>query len=279
MLARVDCVLSWAVGFVMFLTTVIYAGVRGYNAYNHLPAVQINFQSANVLTFPAVTVCPIEKNLDITPTFCQLEVSDNPTGYNCSRPFGRVVVVSGVGYRCWTFNDDGAIKQSSLKDELAVEVGVNESQVVDHLGVLVILHDQGADPSHQLGRSFWAGMGKLTEVYLRLDQYNPISGATENRWSAAQVGSLNRKEEHDDEVEIDFSIPPVEGQMGFFVDREYYVYDQNNWYGEVGGLACLLLFLHGTFCYLFMEVVSRVYRSKYGHPPDRFDVKYSRQNA
>jgi len=277
----------------MFLTTVIYAGIRGAKAYNHLPAVQTNFESVvsnngvliNPITFPAVSICPVDLGVNVTDEKCSRERHDN-FAEDCSKPSHNIIIVSGLPYNCLTYNNDGLIKQLSTADELELEVEVHGPNQTEALGVLVILHDQGVDPSHQVTRSFWASCGKMTEVYLRLGKYQYIqSGLVENRWTAAQVSELSYKTNGMDEdmwehvVIIDFQLPPVDGQPGWYNAQEYYVYDLNNWYGEVGGLACLLLFLHGTFCYLFMEVVSRVYRSKYGHPPDRFDVKYSRQNA
>eukprot|EP01116_Phalansterium_solitarium_P020744 TRINITY_DN620_c0_g1_i1.p1 TRINITY_DN620_c0_g1~~TRINITY_DN620_c0_g1_i1.p1 ORF type:complete len:268 (-),score=71.31 TRINITY_DN620_c0_g1_i1:247-1050(-) len=247
-LARTNCVCVWGVGMIMLLTTVIYAGVRGFYAYNHLPAVQINFEPRSSVPFPAVTVCPIEKDISgLTPGECDKETDLQEVDAQCAIKTNVEVAVSGVEFKgCITFNDPAngkhVLSQDSVADELSVQAYVPLDQVQDHLGVLVILHNQGEPPQHDTVRSFWAQVRMATEVYLRLEERHYIDGSVKQFWAAEQIGIVARKDQNatNSMAEIDFQLT----KMGVYIANEYYVYNQNNWYGEVGGLASLLFFLH-----------------------------------
>jgi len=61
-LDRINRILTWVVGVILFITVLIYAVERGYNAYHHLPATITSYvpQTGTPLNYPTITVCPLE---------------------------------------------------------------------------------------------------------------------------------------------------------------------------------------------------------------------------
>jgi len=164
---------------------------------------------------------------------------------------------------------------SSVGDEFAISLYINPNTVIEDYGALVMLHPQGMPPELETESSFIVDVDSVTEVWVRYDIFHNVDGTTSVDWTAAHSSSSLKIVANDTDaqytgglIDVDFSFT----SQGYFSNQEYYVYNHNNWTGEVGGLAALLLFLHGAFCYIVMLIVSKAcfrsipekYRSREG---------------
>jgi len=262
-LARGYRLLSWTIGIILFITTVIYAGVRGAAAYHHSPAIQSNFIDDSKINFPAITVCPLEPGVPIIPIECTTETKQVEVSDCLSTVTTKQVTLEGILYDCVTFNEpqdsSKIISATSTEDEIVIEAYINASLVVEDLGAFVIIHDQGVDPEIEEDNTFVADVGKVMEIFLRKTTVYYYNGTKEDDWTAPQISSGSLKNYNNSAIDIDLSFT----RLGHYDNREYYIYDTHLWMGEVGGLACLLLFLHGAVVYIVMEIATAVYNRKY----------------
>jgi len=261
-LKRVHTILSWTVGFILFLTAVIYAGVRGSGAYHHLPATQSTFVPGGIINFPAVTVCGIEAHTPLTAIECIRE-HDRVENLDCL-PFAKQTTASfeGTPLQCITFNeptDSSAVLQSnSIDDELGIMAVLDTSTVDSEIGCLVFLHDQGAPL--EIEEAFVIEVRKLTEVWVTKEIITLLNGTTEVDWHA-RTTYMGLKPTNDTRAIIDMDVAFV--TQGYLDSRQYYVYAVDNWIGEVGGLSALLFFLHQAFIFLVMIPAIFFYQRKY----------------
>jgi len=265
---RIRIGITWGIGLILFVTVIIYAGIRGQYAYNHNPALQINFQSRSTVKFPAVTVCPIEPSV-LSVVECVKETGPNDV-FDCSSTvYVRSFSLEGSMISCLTFNDpqDGSqvVMSNSLSDELEIQVSINNTQgpVGEPTGILVIMHDQGVLPELEEESSFVATLGELTETWLSLNEIHYLSGVIENDFKGAASAALikeNSLNVYSNLIAVALSYT----QQGVYVNQEYYVYTPDNWIGEVGGLTCLLYFLHwvvtGTLLFAIGKIRGRSYK-------------------
>jgi len=277
-LDRVNRILTWVVGVVLFITVLIYAGERGYNAYHHAPATQTNFvpQTGIAVNFPAITVCPLEIQNTLVALECVKETNQVENTNCLPSVYSRSYNFEGLNYNCWTFNDpqnsaSTVMSSTSTGDELVISVYINASTVIEDYGALVVLHPQGEDPELEMESSFTVDKDSVNEVWLRYDTFNHVGGSSSVDWSASHSATSLKTTGSSYAgglIDIDLAFTA----QGYYINQEYYVYNHNNWTGEVGGLAALLLFLHGAFCYIVMLIVSKAcfrtipekYRSREG---------------
>jgi len=255
--------LSWSVGIILFLVVIIYAGVRGNQAYNHNPVEVTTYQAMASIPFPAVTICSVVP-ARIAAIECQHEVAVLVTEFCLSTVYPRNYTIEGLTHSCLTFNDpqNGMMpfSSASVNDELAIQVSVNSSDVPngEPIGVLVMIHVQGIAPVIEDDSSFIANVAEVTEAWLRYEQTNLINGAQGEPDYMATVSAATKKEDATQDyvnvADIDFSFT----QQGAFINTQYYAYTPDNWIGEVGGLACLLWFLHWFFCGIIMFIANRI---------------------
>jgi len=260
-LQKAERIVSYSVGFILFLVVVIYAGVRGKAAYNHLPASQTDLISQATVNYPAVTLCPLE----VTPfqlVECTHEIFGKPS-QNCTGTRLSYVMFDGVNLTCYTLNDPlngGTIlASSSTQEELAIQIQLNSNLVKEEQGAVVYLHDQGV-ALYELDEGVLVDVGKITDVWITKEIITEIDGTVETDWNP-KLSSATRFPVNTSKSLIDMDI--VFTYQGYLQTQEYYVYGQDNWIGEVGGLAALLLFLHRAFMFLFMTIVAEVYTRKY----------------
>jgi len=257
---RTRRVLNLVTGAILFFTVLLYAGFRGYNAYHHKPAIMTNFVTASPVHFPAVTFCPLV-NTVLIPLACVTETALVATSNCMSTVTNNTVNIEGVVRNCITFNsnDNNALSSSTTNDELAVRVYINASQVPpdEPIAALVMLHDGDEAPEIEAESSFLADVGELTEVWVSLYEIHRINGAVEDDYIATVSAAEYQPTSPQDPTSVmDVDIQFI--QQGKYVSQEYYVYTTYNWFGEVGGFACLLMFLQITFVWLVMLVVGCV---------------------
>jgi len=248
---RMSRILSAIITFLLFLAVLLYAGFRGYNAYHHDPDSRTVWQARTQIDFPAITFCPLGV-IPLTPVECVLEVKEVHTNNCLSSAVQTAVYFEGVTKNCWTFNSNAALKVNSIDDELAIGLSLNFSQYGPDdeplMGALVIVHSStvGAVISHET--SFAVDVGKVTEAWLQRYETNLINGTMVPTYVQAQVSSVsvwNPKVNSTVDVDFVFTDGP-----GAYVVTQYYSYTVDIWIGEVGGFACLMLFLHMAVMFL-----------------------------
>jgi len=255
--------LSWSVGIILFIVVVVYAGVRGNQAYNHDPVVVTTFATRSSILFPAVTVCPVVP-AGLTAIECAKEVTIQVTDNCLSMVYSRDFTIEGQTHVCLTFNDPQnnslPFSSESVDDELAIQVLVNSTNVPngEPIGVLVMVHSQGVDPIIEDDSSFIANVGEVTESWLRYEENILINGQQGDKDYLTTVSAANKKGDashvYVNIADVDFSFT----LQGAFINTQYYAYTPDNWLGEVGGLACLLWFLHWAFCGIIVFIFNRI---------------------
>jgi len=277
-LDRFNRLFSWIIGILLLVVVLVYAGERGYHAYHHtLKTLQSTFVEQSSVLYPAFAICPLE-NVPIVAVEC-LKETNQVEGASCLNLVTTIVVTwEGLTLSCLDFNNPGSVSQiessSSIADELVMGVYENSSFVKDDIGALLIIHAQGETPEVEHDSSFLIDVGKVTEIWLTKEIYTYVDGSTEVEWTA--VSSSATAKLAPSLLSSTLDIDAVLIYQGYFDVREYYVYTRNNWIGEVGGFAALMLFLHGAFTYLVMLVVSRfAYKNTSGGSGSKYQDKTS----
>jgi len=268
-LKRINDIFSTIVAVLLLLAVIIYAGERGYYAYHHLPARQSNFKVLKPVNFPAVTACPLEP-YNVVPTDCIKEtaLSPYPTGFCLDYVYQRAHVFEGFNYTCHTFNDPNPsqgqpMQSNSIQDLLELRLFINASLIPagEPQGLFVMLHPQGEDPQIELSTSFVAGLGDLTQVWIEKEQVTQINGTSFVMFQAT-AGNVPKQGSGFENNVLEILIAYT--QQGYTQTNEFYAYSKDNWIGEVGGFAALMLFLHGTLVFLVMSIVGRIYKRAHG---------------
>jgi len=255
---RTKRVLNVVITCIMFFTVILYAGFRGYNAYHHKPALMTNFVQRSPVEFPAVTFCPLV-NTVLVPLACVTETALVNTSNCMSTVTTQMVNVEGVQRSCITFNSAETLLSRTTNDEMAMRVWINAAQVPpdEPFGALVMLHDADELPQLEAESSFLADVGELIECWVNLYEIHHINGVIEDDYvSTVSSAGYKPTAPNDSTNVMDVDIQFV--QQGVFVAQEYYVYTIYNWFGEVGGFACLLMFLQTTFVWLVMLILGVV---------------------
>lgn len=238
-------------------------GFRGKYAYDHLPIEGESFVSTDKVLFPVITICPTNFQYPLTPIECvkQTALERIQTRDVCKNSiYARQVNIRGITYPCFTVNDPKGkfvvpyppLTSSSVADQIRIEIFSNTSamQPNTRVGAFVILHTNTTSPNITRDNSFIADSGKSTFGLMKRIIHKYLSGATNDTFvvetSVATLlgGSI-------DNIEVILSY----NEEGIFVSTEYYEYTIYNWGGEVGGFACLMLYLHWTIGF-FVETFS-----------------------
>lgn len=250
-------------GALLFVTVLLYAGsdssmlisqvgFRGKYAYDHLPIEQESFVSADEVLFPVITICPTNYQYSLIPTACvkQTALQSTQTRDVCENSiYTREVNIRGVTYPCFTINDPKGkfvvpyppLSSSSVADQIRVEIFSNTSSMPPNtrVGAFIILHTNTTPPNVTRDNSFIADSGKSTLGLLRRITHKYLSGATNDSFVVeTSVASLFGSSIENTEVILSYT------EEGYYISTEYYDYTIYNWFGEVGGFACLMLFLH-----------------------------------
>jgi len=259
-LARVNRIITWSVAIVLVLVAIIYAGERGYSAYHHTPAVQIDeVPQIRPIPFPAITICPVEQ-VPITTIECEYEMSQTPVASCLGGEYSRAYTFEGKRYECYTYNDpqDGSapVASTSVNDEIELEIFIDPSNVKEDFGALCMVHPQGTAPELELEASFIADIGVDTLVLLRKDVLQNLDGTTEDEFSATHSSAKLKSNTTQTMYSVELTFAFAEQTV--FYNNQYYVYNRNNWIGEVGGFVCFLYFIHLAVTYITITIVARV---------------------
>jgi len=264
--ARIRRISSIFIGVLLFIVVIIYAGVRGGLAYKNEYGIFIRFDVEQV-AFPAVTICPLVPT-HLKALLCVKETALVAEADCLSTVYEKQFVIEGLTHNCLTFNDpqDGSkpLMSDTTNDELAVRVFINSSDVTpdEAIGALCLLHVQGRDPVLSQEGSFVSDIGKLTEVWLRLDVLEDQAGNHLDSWYTASHSAVTYKEVNPGDslsvMDIDFQF----AKQGAYDNIQFTVYTPDNWIGEVGGFTCLLWFLHWAVVNIIVGIATLANRNK-----------------
>jgi len=155
------------------------------------------------------------------------------------------------------------MQSNSIQDLLELRLFINASLIPagEPQGLFVMLHPQGEDPQIELSTSFVAGLGDLTQVWIEKEQVTQINGTSFVMFQAT-AGNVPKQGSGFENNVLEILIAYT--QQGYTQTNEFYAYSKDNWIGEVGGFAALMLFLHGTLVFLVMSIVGRIYKRAHG---------------
>jgi len=248
---------SWILTAIFFVVVIIYAGIRGHLAYHQTPAEIVVFQSRTSVPFPVISYCPLVP-VPMTVVECELELNDSPVGAcDPSTIVSSSLIVEGVLHQCISFNALGTISSDPTVDELAILVSINSSLLPATdpvLGAFVIVHEVGELPLLEIGNSFVADGGKLTEAFLRMDETHDLDGSVTSEYTVSASSASSRDPTMADTMDVDFWF----ANPGAYVHTQYLNYTVDMWIGEVGGFTCLLTFLHTAVLWIFMLIYRRI---------------------
>jgi len=264
-LQRINNVFSVVVMIILFLVVLLYAGFRGYRAYNHDAASITRFVTQQSVPYPAVTICPLV-NVPITVLECLRETATVEV-QNCTAPaYPKTYLIEGINHNCYTFNDPQngvgtVLAANTSNDELTIVVQINITLVPpgEQVGCLIMVHEQGDDPELEKENSIIASAGAVTEIWLQRYQYTAINHSQDIEFMATAYGSAVVPEVGENVaaiVDLDF----VYTEQGTYQVTDYYPYTPDQWIGEVGGFACLMIFLHQAFVFGVMSIISLIIR-------------------
>jgi len=251
---RIRRVLNLITVAIMVIVVIIYAGVRGYQAFHMNTAFLQTWSQQTNVNFPAITICPLD-NAPLTQRECVYETSGVEKSMCLNTVSSQIYNIEGVPYSCLTFNSiaKNQVVSTSTNDEVAVQVSLNPNLITpdEPIGAIVIIHDVNESPFIESHSSFTCQPGSTYEVWLRLDEFVFMNGTTEKDYTSTVSSAIFKPltaNESTTVIDLDFSFL----EQGFFVNTEYRPYNRFNWYGEVGGVACLLMFLQIAFVWIVM---------------------------
>jgi len=256
-LRRLQKVSSGIITFILFLTVLIYAGLRGYLAYHGERALVTSFQPNSTIPFPAVLICPIDPNITYTSFACSL-VSNGAIASSCAN-LQRTFVLFGVSRGCMDFNNQALPLSASLPgDNLNIQLTFDATvaSVDEALGSIAVLHQQAVEPVVAVQSSFVTDVGKLTLAWTRMNtlvRWNDTPITTfESSAFPVSFQSSNLTNATNSLIEINLTYT----QLGSYVSIEFLIYETYQWFGEVGGFACLMMILHDVVVFLIVTIAA-----------------------
>jgi len=255
-LETIQSVIYWIVFVILFIAVIFYTGFRGYLAYNGNPS-SVNFFLANgSIPLPALTFCPL-RPMALNALQCAKETA-GVAGADCmSSSYTQSVVILGLTVTCLTFNDPQDTTQplytASAVDEIVARVSMDPTQVMpgEPVGTMVLMHQQGRAPMLD-SYSFLAGVGQATEVMAKANSYVYLNGTKVTTYAGIVTSAKQAETTVGDSLTtVNVDVQFVDG-IGYHYTQEARILDPDAWIGEVGGLVCLLTFLHKVVLWLFM---------------------------
>ncbi|TPX30158.1 hypothetical protein SmJEL517_g06217 [Synchytrium microbalum] len=259
---------------------VLYAGFRGQRAATQLPAtfttttpprsLPYEFMTrifpdkvpAQTFEFPALTICPETAGSIVSITTCYVANATTTTNCDSTGIYIKNTTFDGVNQTCIAINDiPGMIMSANTEaDVLFIAAHVSNVSVGGASGVLVNAHGQGENrmdfDSYFAASAYTLTEGSLRKIY-RIDLNDTVTVDYESKATHLDLnvntvlGGSNIMP-----FEMEFRYPRLE----YVYERTFFPLDANNWLGEVGGVAALLLFLHRAVMSILVIVMCRTDR-------------------
>lgn len=121
------------------------------------------------------------------------------------------------------------------------------------LGATVLVHTSGSAPTLSEESTFMAEVGHVTMVWLTLHNLTEIDGTNEVEFAVHYSAAPVNTPTQDNVIDVDF----VFAKQGYWTETEYYIYTPDQWIGEVGGFACLMMFLHRAVMFIIMFIAKK----------------------
>ncbi|TPX45858.1 hypothetical protein SeMB42_g03872 [Synchytrium endobioticum] len=277
---NVHTALSGFVGTLFVIVMILYAGFRGSRAATQLPAtfttttpprsLPYEFMTrifpdnvpSQTFEFPSLTVCPETPGTIITINQCYVKTTNGSIPCDAAGIYVQNTTnFDGVMKTCGVVNDAPGLVMSagSEADVLYVAVQIANVSSGSPSGVLVNAHPAGLAGVH-FDSYFAASAFTYTEVALMkiyrvdINQTVTVDYAAKPNYMHMNVpittgnGSMP--------FELEFRYPKLE----YTYERTFFPLDANNWLGEVGGVAALLLFLHRAVMQILVIAMCRTDR-------------------
>lgn len=145
-----------------------------------------------------------------------------------------------------------------VADLVKVRLTNNSTQVPEDegIGAYIILHPQETVPVVSDHNTFVADITKQTFAHLKSIKTTYLNGTEGGSYEVSTVSSVTIQDTQPDAafaVEVVLSF----GQQGIYYAQEYYYYTIYNWFGEVGGFSCLMIFLHRAVLWIAVQLAKR----------------------
>ncbi|KAI9095821.1 hypothetical protein DFS34DRAFT_163828 [Phlyctochytrium arcticum] len=270
--------LKQGVGTLFFVIMIFYAGFRGHRVVTQLPAtyrttqppknMPIKFLStvfpnkvpSATFEFPAFTICPPDPRTGVSITFSSCFSSNHVAAAEklaCAEGYPRILPFEGQNLNCITLNDPQDLKAVAVADStdhvLELRVMVAGISPGSPEGVLVAAHPQlgRTEPLTSLTfeNFFAASAFTSTQIVGRklytigLDKSVNVGYEIKASSMRLKMDAINNATSVPAPINIEFRFPKLEATY----EKAFLVLDMNNWLGEVGGVACLLMLLHRAF--------------------------------
>ncbi|KAJ3416779.1 hypothetical protein HDV05_000153 [Chytridiales sp. JEL 0842] len=271
--------LNALLGILFTMVMIIYAGFRGHRVVTQLPATFRTTRSPGQLPiefvqtlfpnnipsatyeFPAVTMCADDPAATVTLVSCNKVSTASTLRCDNAGVSARNITFMGETLNCVTVN--GALGQifeaENVSDVLSISLTVRGTRVLKSNGVLAQLHDNNSTIdklSVEYENMFAASAFALTHVVARkvleIDLSNNYQTAYESKASQMMLNVPSNNVE-DAPITIEIKYPKLE----VLYQKEFLPLDMNNWLGEVGGVAALLMFLQRTLIFFVSFVLLR----------------------
>ncbi|KAJ3191323.1 hypothetical protein HK101_007884 [Irineochytrium annulatum] len=268
--------LSAFVGILFFIIMIFYAGFRGHRVVTQLPATfrtttlpaelpvtYLNdlFPSqvpAATYEFPALLICAMDSAASVQLVSCDKAATATLLACDHKGNANVTVTFDHSEMRCITVNNAPGLPLIAdvAEDEIIVKVAVTGTRDGQPQGVMVTMFDQGKSFNPNFENYFVAATSAATEVSARkvIDIAMDGTYAIEFEARVTSVPVLNVPVNSTNIAEITVQYPNLE----VMYEKEFLPLDMNNWLGEVGGVAALLMMLHQTFAFVLQFVLLRV---------------------
>ncbi|KND00968.1 uncharacterized protein SPPG_04067 [Spizellomyces punctatus DAOM BR117] len=271
------------VAVLFFVVMIFYAGFRGHRVVTQLPATYRTTQAPKSMPyefmnnmfpskipsptyeFPALTFCPPENRPGVEVKFISCYSSNNVDDVKkppCEASYNRALQFEGQTLNCITVNDPAdpnkVVVASSTDHVLEISMRIVGTAEGSPEGLLVTAHPQiGRDKKLEgvgYDNFFAASAYTSTEIVGRklytIDMkknvqvdYEIKASSIRLKMDPALYANASDSTGGLSPVKIEFRYPKLEVTY----EKSFLVLDMNNWLGEVGGVACLLFFLHRAF--------------------------------
>ncbi|KAI9362519.1 hypothetical protein DFJ73DRAFT_956756 [Zopfochytrium polystomum] len=288
--------LNIIMGVIFVITMIIYAGVRGHRVVTQLPATYRTTKTPKQLfsneyvdaifpsqvpsatyEFPAIIMCPQDPAASLVLGSCaKVSIATEEPCRADGVYVSNVTVTGGETLTCLVLNDPPggaagdtttALVANSAQDVLDVAVSVVGTRAGRPVGIFVQLHDQsGKGSSYEADFedfSIASAFGR-TEIMARkiyhIDMDANFTTDFETKTSFSLYNSTMDLQAATAPVGIEIKYPKLE----CVYEKEFLPLDMNNWLGEVGGVAALLMFLYRSLSFLLAATL--LHSNKHSEP-------------
>jgi len=246
-------------GLYGIMTLAFFIAVIAYGVVNGIPLLSggggleapVVTTPTAVLDYPAVTLCPVDSEINITGLNCFVLQGDVQTASCIGSLVPLTVSVQGTPFNCVQYNSGSTpvVQATSLTNTLVVQatidiIGIDPGESI---GAYVFVTPQYGTPGLGFSNTFVATPGFMQLILLNNYTTFSSSGARSVAFQAAMSKAPLRVFNASQTVQT-MEIQLVYPQMVSYVQNQlnsaFVQLSKGRFIAEAGGLAALLLFLH-----------------------------------